>query len=604
MDDGQRLFLNVKRSVGGRRWVDRLPPGGDIISGGIAERANIPDLVARIMAARGVEADGAARFLDPTIKGLMPDPHCLQDMDVAADRLRDAILNGEQVAIFGDYDVDGATSSALLFRFLSACGLKPTIYIPDRILEGYGPNPEAIDHLVEAGATLIVTVDCGATSFDALDRAVARGVDVVVLDHHQMGVDLPTALALVNPNRQDDLSGLGHLAAVGVTFMALVAVARVLRDAGSGFSADRLPNLLTYLDLVALGTVCDVVPLKGLNRAFVVKGLLAMRTLQNAGLAALSRVARVDGPLSAYHLGFLLGPRINAGGRIGDAALGARLLTIEDPTAAAEMASTLDRLNSERQALEKDMLLEADSQAFAELGGEGDGEGGPSVLITSSDGWHPGIAGIVASRLKDRYHRPAFALAFDANGLATGSGRSISDVDLGRAVRAAVDAGVLIKGGGHAMAAGLTVARDRLADLRAFFEEQLSDDVIRARSTRSLPIDGALTARAATFDLYEAVERAGPYGAGHPQPVFAFPSHRLSYVDVVGNGHVKATIKTQDGSSLPAICFRAADTPLGQALLNGRQQVMHFAGSLSQNTWQGRTSLQLRVIDVAKPDGV
>lgn len=603
IDEG-RTFLSVKQSISGKRWVDRLTPSLDTVALDIAQKADIPDLIARILAGRGVRADEAVDFLNPTIKNLMPDPHVLQDMEAAAKRIADAVEKQQTVAIFGDYDVDGATSSAVLYRFLIAFGVSARIYIPDRILEGYGPNPAAIRQLVDEGAELIVTVDCGVSSFDALIEAEKLGVDVVVLDHHQVGTELPPAHAIVNPNRHDDRSNLGHLAAVGVTFMAVVAIHRILRASASQADAAKSFDLLKLLDLVALGTVCDVVPLQTLNRAFVTKGIIAMRSLGNVGLSALARVSRVDGPLEPYHLGFLLGPRINAGGRIGDAGLGARLLTMSDAFEADEVAQRLDVLNAERQALEKAMLEEADAQAFAEVGVDDTVEGGASVLITSSSDWHPGVLGIVASRLKDRYRRPSFALAFDASGKGTGSGRSMNGVDLGKAVRLAVEEGLLLKGGGHAMAAGLTVEREKLGDLRIFFEEMLKEDVAKARALRSITIDGALTARGASLPLMAEIDRAGPYGPGHPSPIFAFPSHRITYANVVGKGHVKLSLKAGDGASLNAIAFRVADEPLGKALLENKQKPMHLVGHLSKNSWQGRVTPQLRVIDAALPNHV
>lgn len=592
-----RTFLGVERSISGRRWVDRLHAGTDNLALDIAQKTGIPDLVARILAGRGVLPGDALSFLNPTLRELMPDPHCLTDMEKAATRLADALKRGEKVAIFGDYDVDGATSSAILWRFLKAFGIHARIYIPDRITEGYGPNPTAIDDLIDSGADLIVTVDCGVSSFDALERAAERNIDVVVLDHHQVGNDLPLAHAIVNANRHDDTSNLGYLAAVGVTFMALVATHRILRVEGFQTVSGTSFNLLSLLDLVALGTVCDVVPLQGLNRAFVTKGIVTMRGMDNAGLTALSRVSRVEGPVTPYHLGFLLGPRINAGGRIGDAGLGARLLTLDDAYSAEEIALKLDQLNKERQMMEKLMLEAADAQAYAEIG---DGDG-PNILITSGDDWHPGVLGIVASRLKSRYNRPSFALAFDKKGQATGSGRSITGVDLGQAVRRAVDQGLLVKGGGHAMAAGLTLSRDRLGDVRVFFEQELGEQIAHARASNSLTIDAALTARAADLSLLSEIERAGPYGAGHAAPVFAFPAHRIAHASIVGNGHVRAMVKSSDGASLAAIAFQAADTPLGKLLLEGRHKTVHLAGSLSKNSWQGRESAQLRITDAALP---
>ncbi|PPE79006.1 single-stranded-DNA-specific exonuclease RecJ [Kaistia algarum] len=562
----------------------------------MAQRDEIPELVARVMAGRGVRIEDAAIFLAPTLRALMPDPSTLTDMDVAAARIADAVVADESVAIFGDYDVDGASSSALLARFLGSQGIETRIYIPDRIFEGYGPNPDAIRMLIAEGAGLIVTVDCGSTSISALAVAAELGHRAVVLDHHQMGMERPDVVALVNPNRPDDLSGLGYLAAVGVTFMTIVAVNRELRRRGWYGEGRREPDLQQWLDLVALGTVCDVVPLIGLNRAFVVRGLANLRQASNLGLSVLARLARVDGPLSPYHLGFLLGPRINAGGRIGDAALGARLLTLDDPAEAEIAAATLDDLNRQRQAIETAMLEEAVAEAEAEIG-SGDG---PAVLVTANPGWHPGIVGLIAARLKERFRRPAFAIALMPNGTGTGSGRSVSGVDLGALVREAVSQGLLVKGGGHAMAAGLTIDPKRLVEFRAFLEQRAGAASRAARQDHYLAIDGALTARAATPDLIDMIERSGPFGAGHPEPIFALPAHRITYAETVGNGHVRATISTGD-QTLKAIAFRSAETDLGRALLSNRGLPLHVAGMLGIDHWQGRRQASLRIIDAAEP---
>lgn len=593
---GRRSFLGVDRSVSGRRWDDRLDPAASLAATAMVQRHELPELLARVLAARGVTVDAAAEFLEPSLRRLMPDPSTLTDMDAAAARIADAVERGEQVAIFGDYDVDGATSSALLARFLTAQGLTPRIYIPDRIFEGYGPNPDAIRTLVDEGAELIVTVDCGSTSIEALGVASALGRPAVVLDHHQMGTELPPAVAVVNPNRQDDLSGLGYLAAVGVTFLAIVAVNRELRRRGWYGGERKEPDLLQWLDLVALGTVCDVVPLVGLNRAFVVKGLIALRRGANSGIAALGRLARIDAPLSPYHLGFLIGPRINAGGRIGDAALGARLLSLDDAAQTEVIAAELDELNRQRQAVEAAMLEQALAEADAEIGG---GEG-PAVLVTADPKWHPGIVGLIAARLKERFQRPAFAIALAPNGLGTGSGRSVPGVDLGSLVRAAVAEGLLVKGGGHAMAAGITVERGKLGDFRAFLEERAAEASRTARAATALAVDGALTARAATPDFIEAIERAGPFGAGHPEPVFAFPSHRIAYAEPVGNGHVRVSLSGGD-QTLRGIAFRAAGTELGRMLTESRGRALHVAGTLGIDHWQGRRQPSLRILDAAEP---
>ncbi len=590
-----RLFLGVEKSASGRAWRDRLDERGSARALAIAQRNNVPELLARILAGRGVEPDAVEAYLDPTVKALLPDPDVLTAMPQAAQRLADAVENGENVAIFGDYDVDGATSSALLARFLRHCGLSPMIHIPDRLFEGYGPNIEAIRGLAEKGATLLVTVDCGTTSFEPLGEARKLGLDVVVIDHHQCDAQLPDVLALVNPNRPDDLSHLNHLAAVGVVFVTLVAVNRELRRRNYWSGGRSAPDLLSWLDLVALGTVADVVPLTGLNRAFVSKGLIAMRRRENIGLTALMDAARLDGPPEPFHLGFLLGPRINAGGRIGRADLGATLLLQDDSIEASRIAIELDRLNRERQTLEQTMLIQAEAEALAALGLEEKG----AVVVTAAEGWHPGVVGLIAARLKERFGRPAFAIAIEPGGVGTGSGRSIAGVDLGKAVRQAVADGLLVKGGGHAMAAGVTVAKGALAPFRAFLEQTLKDHVEVARREDSLLIDGAVTAAGANSDLIATVARAGPYGAGNPEPVFAIPGHILAFADEVGTGHIRARLKAPDGAMLNAIAFRAMDKPLGQALLQNRGQAIHVAGTLSVDRWQGAERVQLRMIDAA-----
>ncbi len=594
VDPVSRAFLGVDRSVSGQRWVSRLDQAGQNRALAMSQLHGLPELVARVIAGRGVSVEDAPAFLEPSIRSLMPDPSRLTDCEAAAERLVEAIRRGERVAIFGDYDVDGAASSALLWRFLHHFGIDSEIYIPDRIFEGYGPNPAAIGQLIDRGARLIVTVDCGSTSVEALGAARERGIDVVVIDHHQMGHEMPPCLALVNPNREDDLSGQGHLCAAGVVFLVLVATLRLLRQ--NGHPQARSLDLLAWLDLVALATVCDVVPLKGLNRAYVTKGLIAARHQNNAGLAALLRVAGIGGPVTPYHFGFLVGPRINAGGRIGDAALGSRLLTLDDAGEAEEIAHKLDELNRERQAMEQVMLAEAEAEALAEYG---DGEAA-SVIVTARDNWHPGIVGLLAARLKERFKRPAFAIAFDLNGKGAGSGRSINGFDIGRMVRAAVDSGLLVKGGGHAMAAGLTVERANLGCLRTFFDEASADQVGALAANQTLKIDGALGASGATIALIDQLEAAGPFGSGHPQPIFAVPAHRLRDARPVGTTHVKITLEAADGTRLEGIAFRAAETALGDFLLNGRGTQVHVAGTLSADHWQGTRRVQMRVLDAAK----
>ncbi|RUT85679.1 MULTISPECIES: single-stranded-DNA-specific exonuclease RecJ [unclassified Mesorhizobium] len=593
MTGEKRLFLDVRQSVSGVSWEHRLTERQDLIALAIAQGHGVPDIVARVLAGRGVTAEQTERFLDPTIRDLLPDPASLTDMDRAAARIAAAVMAREKVAIFGDYDVDGAASSALLKRFLTHFSVPSEIYIPDRIFEGYGPNPEAMRELVSRGATLIVTVDCGTNSAVSIDAANEAGADVVVLDHHQVGGALPAAIAVVNPNRDDDLSGQGHLCAAGVVFLALVQTARILR----GRMADATPpDLLSLLDIVALATVCDVVPLTGVNRAFVVKGLQMARQQKNEGLAALARVSRIGEPISTFHLAYLIGPRINAGGRIGDAALGSRLLATDDPVEARTIAETLDRLNQERQLMEQEMLAAARVEADAELAGGN----GPAIVVTASNSWHPGIVGLLASRLKDHARRPAFAIAFNAVGIGTGSGRSVSGFDLGRLVREAAVAGLIVKGGGHGMAAGITVERARLGELRAFFEERAAADVFRLQGEESLAIDGALAAEGATLSLLDALEQAGPFGAGHVAPVFALPRHRLADARPVGTNHIRVELQSESGGRIQAIAFRAVETALGEFLFKNRGKTIHVAGSLSGNYWNGNRTVQFRISDAAR----
>ena len=589
----RKIFLGIEQSATGHRWVDRLDARTANVALAIAQKHDIPDLVSRIVAGRGVAEDDALRFLDPTIRDLMPDPHTVTDLERVAARICAAVLAKEPVAIFGDYDVDGASSSALLSRVLSHFSVPHEIYIPDRIFEGYGPNPAAMEELARRGAKLIVTVDCGTNSAAALSAGRAAGADICVIDHHQPGGAMPEGIAVANPNREDDLSGLGHLCAAGVVFMVLVDVIRQLR----GKTGRPLPDLLGMLDLVALATVCDVVPLVGLNRAFVVKGLQIARKFGNPGLAALAKVSRIGEPLNVFHFGFLIGPRINAGGRIGDAALGARLLTLDDANEAQGISEKLDHLNAERQAMEKIML----EQAEAAIGFDLAGGGGPPVIVAADEKWHPGIVGLIASRLKEKARRPAFAIAFNPNGTGTGSGRSIAGIDLGRLVRKAVDEGIVVKGGGHAMAAGITIEKSRLGDLRVFFEREAAEAVAVLSADAELEIDGALSAGAATLALIESMERAGPYGTGNAAPLLVLPNHRLAYCRIVGNGHVSASLTAMDKSSLQAIAFRTEGTPLGDFLHANVGNIIHVAGTLSVNHFDGRRTVQMRMVDAASP---
>ena len=554
------------------------------------------DLVAQLLLARGVARDALDAHRAPTIRGFMPDPSIFRDMDAAAERLAAAVVTGENVTVFGDYDVDGATSAALLIRLLRDLGLDPRAYIPDRLMEGYGPSGEALLRIAEGGARLIVTVDCGAQAFEALEQAAAAGIDVIVVDHHKCAAALPRALALVNPNRLDEDEGAahGHLAAVGVAFLLGAALLRLLRQRG-WFAHRPEPRLIELLDLVALGTVADVAQLKGLNRAFVAQGLKIMGQGRNIGLAALCRAAGLVKAPACRDLGFALGPRINAGGRVGKADLGVRLLTTEDPGEADAIAIELDRLNGERRAIEAAVQAEAEALAHA--------QGNRAVAVVAGRGWHPGVIGIVAGRLKEALGRPAIVIALDGDGAGKGSGRSIGGVDLGAAVLAAKDMGLLVAGGGHAMAAGLTVAADRVDALADFLDERLGGDVARARDDRALLLDAVLSCGGIAPALIEALDAGGPYGAGWPSPRVAAGPVRIVRADVVGNGHVRAVVAGDDGRSIKTIAFRQADTPLGQALLGaGPHRRLWLAGRACLDEYNGGRQAELHVDDAAWAD--
>jgi single-stranded-DNA-specific exonuclease len=517
-------------------------------------------------------------------------------MERAAERFASAIKGGEAIAVFGDYDVDGAASVALIERFLRTHGRDVATYIPDRLTEGYGPTVAALTGLVKDGAHLILTVDCGTTADAAIAAANAAGAEIIVIDHHQADEALPPAFAVLNPNRQDDLSGQGHLAAAGVAFLFLVATTRALRR--DGYYRDRAePDLLSLLDLVALATVCDVVPLKEANRAFVAKGLKVMRLRHNQGLRALADVARIDEAPTCYTLGFILGPRINAGGRVGASSLGARLLGCDDEIEARAIAAKLEALNTERRAIEERMLEEVFAHAEASLAASPD----QPLLFIAAEGWHKGLLGLIASRVADRFHLPAFVTALEPDGTATGSARSIAAVDLGAAVRAAVQDGLLLKGGGHAMAAGFKLERRKQEAVQAFLLERLAKPVAQAVVIRHLAIDGALSAAGANKELMDLLDRAGPYGPGHSEPRFVFPAHRLSRVRSMKDLHVRCTLQAADGSRIEACAFRVADTPIGTLLLKGEGLPLHVVGHLRRTSWQGRESVELMIEDAADP---
>jgi len=584
-------FLGVEQSLTGRRWQAR--PLDERVAMALSQRFALPEVVGRVLAARGVGLEDAESFLTPTLRRLLPDPSHLRDLDVATERLASAVMQGERIAVFGDYDVDGSTSAALLVRYLRAVGSQARIYIPDRLVEGYGPNADALLALGREGISLIVTVDCGTTAYEPLKAAVGAGLDVIVADHHEAEAALPAAVAVVNPNRLDDISPHGHMAAVGVTFLLVVGLNRTLRDAG-WFRERPEPDLRQWLDLVALGTICDVVPLLGVNRALVVAGLQVMAARRNAGLRALADVAGLDEAPGTYHAGFILGPRINAGGRIGRSDLGARLLATDDAAEARAIAEQVDALNRERQATEAAVLDEAQAQLAADGGADAPG----AVVMAWGRGWHPGVVGIVAGRLVERSHRPACVIAVTDEG-ATGSGRSVPGVDLGAAIIAARQAGLLIKGGGHAMAAGFSVEVGKLETLRAFLDERLGAAVAAATITNGLRVDGAISPAGATLDLVGALQRVAPFGTGNPEPRFAVPAARLSWPRVVGDNHLSFTLVGADGGRLRAIAFRAMDSALGPALLAHDGAPFHVAGKLRINVWNGVESVQLIVDDAA-----
>jgi len=580
--------LGVTASILGQPWRWRA------LAADTRDGMGADDLVTQLLLARGAPREALEQHRAPSIRGFMPDPSIFRDMDRAAARLADAVEAREGVAIFGDYDVDGATSAALLLLVLRDLGIEARPYIPDRLLEGYGPSGEALVRLAAEGASLVITVDCGAQAFDALETARAAGVEVVVVDHHKCAAALPPAHALVNPNRLDEAEGAahGHLAAVGVCFVLAAALVRTLR--GRGFFANRPePRLLDLLDLVALGTVADVAQLKGLNRAFVAQGLKVMAQRRNLGLSALIDTSRLTKPPSASDIGFALGPRINAGGRVGRADLGVRLLTTRDPAEAQAIAAELSRLNDERRMIEAGVQEEAETLHVA----------GCRVAVVAGRGWHPGVIGIVAGRLKEKLGRPAIVIAVDEHGVGKGSGRSITGVDLGAAVLAAKEAGLLAAGGGHAMAAGLTIAEADIPAFADFVEARLAAHVDRAAADHALLLDAVVATGGVTPALVEAMEAGGPYGTGWPSPRVVAGPVRIIKADVVGNGHVRTVVAGDDGRSLKAMAFRAAETALGQALLGAApHRRLWLAGRARIDDWASRPAAELHVEDAAWAD--
>ncbi|MFN3423195.1 MAG: single-stranded-DNA-specific exonuclease RecJ [Novosphingobium meiothermophilum] len=585
----------ITRSLSGQAWRWR---GGNMDIGTVGPDT-LDDIVTQLLLSRGVSRDDLDRHRRPTLRDFLPDPSIFRDMDAAAARLSDAVIRGQRITIYGDYDVDGATSAALLIRLLRDMGVEAGHYIPDRLLEGYGPSGEALVRLAHEGSELIVTVDCGAMAHEALTMAQAAGVDVIVVDHHKCAAQLPPAAALVNPNRldeSDEAAAHGHLAAVGMAFLLAVATVRELRARG-WFDKRKAPDLMALLDLVALGTVADVAQIKGLNRALVAQGLKIMARRQNIGLSALIDASRLSRAPTCSDLGFALGPRINAGGRVGEATLGVRLLTTEDPAEAREIAAQLSRLNEERRAIEQEVQAAAEAQIAAQHN--------RAVMVLAGFGWHPGVIGIVAGRIKEKTGKPTLVIALgaDDDGRGKGSGRSVAGVDLGAAIIAAREAGLLVAGGGHAMACGLTIEPDRLGALADWLDERLARDVLAAQAAQSLLLDLSLSPRGLTPALVETLDAAGPFGVGWPGPRVAVGPVRLVKCDLVGSDHVRMVAAGSDGGSFKAIAFRAAESALGQALLHGsRGRLLWLAGRAKIDDWGSRPAAELHVEDAAFAD--
>ena len=578
-------YLGVEQSIGGKRWeaVDSDERSGLVL----AQRYGFPEIVGRLLAARGVGVDQVDDFLDPQIRRLLPNPSSLMDMDLAANCLADAIQKGQKVAVFGDYDVDGATSSALLKRFWRAIGRDLNIYIPDRLTEGYGPNFPAMQRMKEQGIELVITVDCGIVAFETLAGARKAGIDVVVVDHHQAEPRLPDAVAVVNPNRLDDTSSEGHLAAVGVTFLLVVALNRVLRQRG-WYNDSAEPDLLQWLDLVALGTVCDVVSLTGVNRALVKQGLKVMGARRNAGLRALADMVHLTEEPAAHHAGFILGPRVNAGGRVGESWLGAALLSTDDEGKAVEIAQRLDVYNQERRSIEAACL-----QSAIDIVGS---NANRNFAYAGSTEWHPGVIGIVAGRLREQFNRPACVVAYDGD-QGKGSGRSVKGFDLGAAIVAARQAGLVSSGGGHAMAAGFVIQRNKEQSFCSFMTERIGD--LQRVLTPVYRIDGAVQPIGANNEFLTAIERLAPFGSGNPQPRFVFPRVRIVKAKQVGLDHVSCIVAGENGGRLKAISFRSLGQPLGQALIQSSGSPLHLCGTLKLDHWQGRETPQLTIDDAA-----
>ena len=579
-------LLDVNSSYSGNKWSLRST-NEELISS-IQKDNQIDYITARIIAGRKISLADVQDFLNPSLRKLLPDPSSMQDMDKAAKIIFNAIKSNKKITVFADYDVDGATSAAQLVKWARNFNNELKIYVPDRIKEGYGPSIEAFEHLKKNGTELVVTVDCGAAAHSALVAAQALDLSIIVIDHHLMDDDMPPAEALVNPNRIDDSSKLNYLAAAGVTFMLLVALNREARVQ----NYKNIPDLFDYLDLAALGTICDVVPLKGLNRAIVKQGLKVLSRESNIGLKSLMFETNTKSPITPYHCGFVLGPRINAGGRIGKANIGAELLSTENPQLAIKHAQELDRVNIERRIIQDKILDEALLKAFSVNKTN-------SIIVVGMEGWHPGVIGIVAGRLKDRFNKPVIVIGTDENGIGKGSGRSIQGVDLGNEIKKLNETGLLISGGGHEMACGLTIENKYIKTFHETLERNLSDKVNSIRSKFSTKIDALLNISAVNKDLINSINQIGPYGSGNPTPTFAFAELRVAYADRVKGGHIRCNFEDKNGQRIKGICFRAEEMGFDEILLNERNRYLHIVGTLKKNTWNGRTTIDLQVIDVS-----
>ena len=579
-----QAFLGIETSCTGRRWLAR--EFDERITLALSQRYGLPDIIARSLNARGVGLDDACLFLDPKLRDLIPDPSQFKDMDKAATRFAKAIMNGESIAVFGDYDVDGATSSALLLRFAKTLGVNLRLYVPDRLTEGYGPNTAAMSLLAKEGIKLLVCVDCGTTAHEPLATARDAGMETMVLDHHASEPTLPPALAIVNPNRLDESGEYGYLAAVGVTYLFVIAANRALRTAGFYVASHAEPDLLQWLDIVALGTICDVVKLTGLNRGFVTQGLKIAAQRRNAGICALAQAASIKN-MDAYAAGFMLGPRINAGGRIGESDLGAKLLSTDHAGQAASLAQKLNALNTERREIESRVLSEAEQLTLT--------EDSPMAFV-ASENWHPGVIGIVASRLKDKFRHPAFVIALDGD-IGKGSARSVGNVDLGAHIIAARQAGLLLNGGGHKMAAGFTVTRDKVEPLRVFLAERIGKQMTEEPLVPTLTLDGLVAGATLQPAFVRQIEKLGPFGTGNSEPRFALADCKIIRADIVGEKHV-SVIFMQGGQRVKGIAFRAMESDLGQALLR-RSERIHLAGHLRIDEWQGDVRVQMHISDAA-----